>query len=144
MAVSMSFSGIGRVQGQIRSIIKNMTPAIQEALMEEMEIEREEVINRIPKDTESLAASTHLISGDPKRRTPKNIAAATIIVGDDTINPKTHVPTKEYAAKVHEDLEADHPNGGQAKYLESVLKEVSPHMAARVARRLDFKKMSRG
>jgi hypothetical protein len=144
MALRMSISGINGVQGQLRSLVKNFTPEVQAALMEEMEIERQEVIQRIPKDTTALASSTHLIEGDNKGRKQKNVAAATILVGDDTINPKTNQPTKEYAAQVHEDMEANHPRGGQAKYLESVLKESSPHMAKRIARRLDLKRMANG
>lgn len=30
-----------------------------------------------------------------------------------------------YAARVHEDLEAKHPNGGQAKFVESVINETN-------------------
>jgi len=141
MAFKVSIRNKKAVQGQLTTLVKNMTPAVQAALMEEMKIEREEVIRRVPKDTTALSASSHLIEGDAKGRTRKNVAAATIIVGDDTINPKTQQPTKEYAAKVHEDLEAHHDEG-QAKYLESVLKEVAPYMSKRIARRLDLKKMA--
>jgi len=39
----------------------------------------------------------------------------------------------EYAAIVHEDLSANHPNGGEAKYLEKPLLAASQGLAARVA-----------
>lgn len=46
----------------------------------------------------------------------------------------------DYALYVHEDLEAHHPVG-QAKYLEQPLMESSPHMAARIARRVDMNRV---
>lgn len=48
-------------------------------------------------------------------------------------------PAIEYAVYVHEDPDAFHPVG-QWKYLESVLVESEPHMAARVARRIHLDK----
>ena len=44
-----------------------------------------------------------------------------------------------YAAVQHERLDFFHTNG-QAKYLESVLNESRPHMAARITRRIHFDK----
>jgi hypothetical protein len=112
---------------------------LQNALMEEMKTEQEEVIRRIPKDTRALSQSTELFEGvrkgSPNR---KGIVAATITVGNDLTNPKTGRRTADYAIQVHEDLEAHH-NEGQAKFLESTLKEAAPYMADRVIRRLDKK-----
>lgn len=39
----------------------------------------------------------------------------------------------EYAAIVHEDLSANHPNGGEAKYLERPLLSAAQGLAGRVA-----------
>lgn len=41
--------------------------------------------------------------------------------------------TAEYAIFVHENLEANHPNGGQAKYLEQPAREYQKRMAKMVA-----------
>ena len=35
----------------------------------------------------------------------------------------------DYAVYVHEDLNANHPNGGQAKYLEQPAREMRPQLA---------------
>jgi hypothetical protein len=40
---------------------------------------------------------------------------------------------KAYALKQHEDLSLNHPNGGQAKYLERPLLEEAPSMIATIA-----------
>lgn len=46
----------------------------------------------------------------------------------------------DYAVYVHEDMEADHPNGGQAKFVSSVLNESAPYMANRLAVRMHFER----
>jgi hypothetical protein len=48
--------------------------------------------------------------------------------------------TVDYALIVHEDLEAFH-RVGQAKYIESVLNESKRSMPARIAKRIDLKKV---
>jgi len=45
----------------------------------------------------------------------------------------------DYAFYVHEDLEAYHPHG-QAKYIEQPLTESAPHMADRIAARIELNK----
>jgi len=134
--VRVTVQGLNAVRGRMVLLAKNFDSRVQAALMEEMEIERHEIIQRIPKDTRALSESTELIAG-PRKGVPnkKGQIAATILVGNDTVNPKTGMMTKEYAVKVHEDLEAFH-NEGQAKYLESVLRESGPHMLDRVMRRV--------
>jgi hypothetical protein len=47
---------------------------------------------------------------------------------------------QDYALKVHEDLDAFH-KVGQAKYAESVLLESAPHMAKRIAARVQLGSM---
>lgn len=41
-----------------------------------------------------------------------------------------------YAAKIHEDTTLNHPNGGQAKYLEQPARTLRPAMKAEIARHL--------
>jgi hypothetical protein len=45
----------------------------------------------------------------------------------------------EYAQRVHENLTAKHPGGGQAKYMESVLLESAPTAGREIAIRIDLK-----
>ncbi len=47
--------------------------------------------------------------------------------------------TAPYAVYVHEDLEANHPNGGQAKYLEQPARELQHDMVAIVRRSVEAK-----
>lgn len=49
------------------------------------------------------------------------------------------VYTAPYAVYVHEDMEANHPNGGQAKYLEQPARELQEDMAAIVRRSVEAK-----
>lgn len=41
-----------------------------------------------------------------------------------------------YAAKQHEELDYEHPRGGQAKYLEQPLTQMAPRYAAFIAERI--------
>lgn len=41
--------------------------------------------------------------------------------------------TQHYAVYVHENLESNHPNGGQAKYLEQPFRELAPELVRIVA-----------
>jgi hypothetical protein len=43
----------------------------------------------------------------------------------------------EYAIYVHEDLTANHPHGGQAKFLERAVKETQPEIAGILKKTLD-------
>jgi hypothetical protein len=52
-------------------------------------------------------------------------------------------PTPYYAIFVHEDLEARHPNGGQAKFLESAVLEATPGMSSRVGLRIQVERLVR-
>lgn len=45
-------------------------------------------------------------------------------------------PGVEYAVIVHEDMQAHHPNGGQAKYLEQAIRTTSSQVAAEVRKRI--------
>lgn len=44
--------------------------------------------------------------------------------------------TAQYAVYVHENLEANHPNGGQAKFLEQPARELQPTLKAIIASNL--------
>lgn len=90
----------------------------------------------VPRETNTLAESGYARTetttgiklsaglGDNKRET---IFVGVVGYGSDeetgTINPKTGLRPSQYAWKVHEDLSAKHPNGGQAKFLERAFRE---------------------
>lgn len=50
-------------------------------------------------------------------------------------------PSSEYAIFVHEDLNANHPRGGQAKFLESAVLDKMDGMASRVANRIKLERL---
>lgn len=84
---------------------------------------------RVPVDTGTLRASGFVMEPE---RSGRNISVTLAYGG----------PAEGYAVVVHEDLDAFHPHG-QAKYLESVLKESQPHMRARLAQRIHLNQLMR-
>jgi hypothetical protein len=96
------------------------------AIYQEAQIEATECKRRTPVDTGALRAS--IVVEDPKREGRK-ISVAIVAGG----------PSVDYALKVHEDLEAFHSNG-EAKFIERPLRESAPHMASRIAARIDLNK----
>lgn len=124
--------------GRLRVGAQRFPRATREALREEMEIERKEIVNRTPKDTGALRESIQVLQ--PARE--KGSYSASVIAGGDNINPKTNKPTSSYAVIVHEDPDAYHPVG-QWKYIESVLRESAPSMFRRVTKRIEMRKLFR-
>lgn len=90
----------------------------------------------VPRDTDTLAESGYARTetkvglklagglGQSKRET---FFVGVVGYGDDsesgTVNPKTGMSPSQYAWRVHEDMSAVHPNGGQAKFLERAYRE---------------------
>jgi len=83
---------------------------------EEMMAESKE---RVPIDTGNLKNSGHVTQPDANAREIE----VTLGYGG---------PAVDYALTVHEDLDAFH-TVGEAKYLESVVREYAPHLLSRVA-----------
>jgi hypothetical protein len=106
------------------------------ALFQEALVEAKESMRRTPVETGALRASHEVerpvVDGED--------VSVRIVVGGPA---GSHTPggTQKsdvgYALIVHEDLEADH-KVGQAKFLESTLHESAPHMAGRLAARIDL------
>ena len=113
--------------------LKNLPMAViveaAQALYEEAQIEMKEAKRRTPVDTGALRDSGTVNAP---------------LITSTGISVKLHFgsfdPSSEYAVYVHEDLEANHPNGGQAKFLESTLLESAPYMKRRVAKRINLAK----
>lgn len=97
---------------------------VERALYQETEVEAKEVKRRTPVDTGELRASVHVEGPTRQWRT----IYTKIVAGG---------PAAPYAIYVHEDLDAIH-KVGQAKYIESVILESRPFMAARVGQRIDL------
>lgn len=125
----MPVTGLESVLSRLRSVADRVPHVAAEALRAEAEIEMTEAKRRTPVDTGALRASGHV--SDPEID-GKNISVSLGFGG----------PAADYAFYVHEDLDAFHPVG-QAKYLESVLDESRPHLAKRVASRIDLQELVR-
>ena len=113
---------------RLAALGRKFPKAVGAAMYQEMEIEAAESTERTPVKLGTLQGS-HEVS-DPEYK--GTLISVTISVGG---------PAAPYALYVHEDLDAFH-SVGQAKFLESTLRESAPHMAARVARRVDLNKVS--
>jgi hypothetical protein len=112
---------------RLLSFKRNFGKELGRALYQETSIELKEVKRRTPVDKGALRASEH-IEGPLRAGVNENIIYTLIVAGG---------PAAPYALYVHENLEAIHPVG-QAKFIESVLLESRPYMAARIAARVDL------
>lgn len=129
MAARLIFRGFDQVQRNLRRLAIESPDEFGRALYQETEVEATESKRRTPVDTGVLRASIHV---EGPERSGRNISTRIVAGG----------PAAPYALQVHEDLEAFHPVG-QAKFIESTLNESRPHMANRVARRIDLNKLVR-
>lgn len=108
---------------RIRRAQKALGDSVAVALYQEVQVEATEVKKRTPVDKGNLRNSIQVVG--PIREGTKITVWITAGAG----------PSADYAAAVHEDLEAVH-KVGQAKYLESVLHEAKAYIAERVAKRV--------
>jgi hypothetical protein len=118
-------TGVAEMTGKLRAIAAKFPDDVSKALYQEAQIEMTESKRRVPVDTGTLRASGFVME---PQRSGRNISVTMAYGG----------AAEQYAVIVHEDLEAHHPNG-QAKYLESVIKESAPHMRDRIAARIKLK-----
>ena len=118
------------MRGKLAELRRGMPDEVGRALFIEMQIEATEAKRRTPVDTGELRASIHV---EGPFRSGRRIWCSIVAGG----------PAAPYAIRVHEDLEAFH-KVGQAKYIESVVVESRPYMAARVAKRIDLARAAGG
>ena len=109
-------------------------------------------LGEVPIDTGTLASSAFL--GISRRADVKSYRYGAVLGYGDTegiagqvdfgpiewhmeptnnVNPKNGYQASTYAAKVHEDLEMPHPNGGKAKFLEDPIRNWAAGRFARTA-----------
>lgn len=122
MAVELILKGVEGVAARISTLTRRVPEAAGNALVEETQIELVEAQRRTPVLTGALRASGH-VEGPLQSG---NSVQAWVKFGG---------PSVPYALYVHENLEAFH-RVGQAKFLESVIREAAPYFASRVAARL--------
>lgn len=113
----------------LANIARNAPGDLSKALLEEAHVERAESMRRTPVEFGPLRASHEVL----KPKVNGRDISVSIVVGG---------PSAPYAWYVHENLEAFH-KVGQAKFLESTVLESRDHFPARVARRIDMRRMTR-
>lgn len=124
--IKIDWQGGAKMAATLQKVATEMPNKVRAALRAETEIEAKEVRARTPVDTGNLRDSVKVEEGDTKQR---DVIAVQIVAGG---------PEAPYGLTVHEDLEAFH-RVGQAKFLESVIRESAPHMQKRIAKRLELK-----
>lgn len=123
--------GANEVIALLKGIAAKFPDKVAQALYMEAQIEMTEAKRRTPVDVTppllhpGLLRSTGRVH-EPERHGRK--ISVTLSFGTD------------YAVYVHENLDAHH-EVGQAKFLQSTLEESQPHMGARIAARIDLKKL---
>jgi len=125
--IRIDWQGGAKMAASMQKVANDMPNKVREALRAEAEIEAQEARRRVPVDTGALQDT---IKVEDRKNKEQNVIGVDIVAGG---------PNAPYGLIVHEDLEAFH-RVGQAKYLESVLRESAPHMGKRVAKRLELKK----
>lgn len=121
-----AMQGPEAMKARLRKAAKRIPEQLIVGMSIEMEVERDESEQRTPILTGALR-STLRVEGpffEGKRIFFKLLAGSEEVF---------------YAWIVHEDLEAHH-DIGDAKYIESVLMESAPHMAARIGRHFDLRR----
>lgn len=115
VGINVNTTGFDKLDSSLQNIINN----IKDATMDQLHSVAVEIMNNsqdeVPIDTKALIKSGFIVEeGD------------SIIAGyggpNAKINPKTGIPTEEYALRVHEDLSMHHTIG-KAKFLEDPFNE---------------------
>lgn len=88
----------------------------------------------------ALTTAAHRVQAVTVPRTPIETgdlrSSITVVPANERDLTAEVVTRLPYAAKQHEDLTLRHPNGGQAKFLESALIDTADEVAAIIATRL--------
>jgi hypothetical protein len=103
-----------------QAAIDRVERGTKKATIQACEEIKEMTLAEVPRDTTTLAESFFYdVQGSYRN------FSATIGYGGngDPVNPRTQQPASQYMVAVHEDLNANHPNGGKAKFLEDPVRE---------------------
>jgi hypothetical protein len=120
--------GAAAFRARIAKLVKEVPLEVGRGLYQEGLVEQKESMRRTPVDTGALRASHETTLPTYEGR-------------DISVKIQVGGPSAPYAVEVHENLEAHH-EVGQAKFLESTLNESKPHMAERLAKRIDLNRLA--
>lgn len=124
----------------LEALILNVGNASRNATEQACQEILEDSLQQVPRDT-GLLASTGFYEVQrnmlTKRYTYQGIVGYAGTAGRgpsyDEYNYKTGAAVSAYALRVHEDLDAKHPNGGKAKFLEDPVRAYGANRFKRVA-----------
>lgn len=123
-------TGAKEMRARLARLRSRIPDELSAALYQETEVETTEVKRRTPVDKGPLRASVH---AEGPFREGRRIWTLIVAGG----------PAAPYAIFVHEDPDAIH-KVGQWKFIESVIRESTPYLAARIAARIDFNQALEG
>lgn len=149
---NLSQRELGKFMESCEAVIRNVGASTKSATIEAIGDIMSDALNEVPIDTGTLASSIFggvyqrmdlkgyryggvLGFGEP-RGLAVNLGASNIewiSEPNNAINPKSGLPASAYAARVHEDLDMPHPNGGKAKFLEDPVRNYAASKFARTA-----------
>ena len=125
--------GATQMVGMVKAVARKFPDRVANALNQEAEIEVTEMKKITPVDTTPNAPHPGNLRNSIHAEKPEiNGRTITQIIATGQEAP--------YAIYVHENPDAIHPIG-QWKFMESVLDDSRPHMARRIANRIDLDKM---
>lgn len=123
-------TGAKEMRARLARLRSRIPDELSAALYQETEVETTEVKRRTPVDKGPLRASVH---AEGPFREGRRIWTLIVAGG----------PAAPYAIFVHEDPDAIH-KVGQWKFIESVIRESTPYLAARIAARIDLNQALEG
>lgn len=109
-----------KFRNYLRKLDDTSKQAAKQAMHEALTELSPKILAQVPRDTSTLADSYSFEVVDEGDRIRAQFGFA---LQNDPVNPKSGKHASEYMLKVHEDLEASHPNGGKAKFLEDPVRE---------------------
>jgi len=134
-SLTLVLEGAAEVEAKIGKALRALSGRAEAGLYQVAEQEMTESKKRVPVDLGNLKNSGHVTL---PTRDINGISATMGFGGPAGAGNHGGVSNKDdvgYAIVVHEDLEAFH-KVGEAKFLESVLRESAPYLLERIAKRI--------
>lgn len=137
----MSGSEQGKFAASLEAVVMNIDRATKAGTTQACKEIFEESLKQVPRGTGTLASTAFY---DVQRRMATKAYTYEGTIGyagmagagraHDKFNPVTNAMVSSYAARVHEDLDARHLNGGKAKFLEDPVRDYAASRFVRVAK----------
>lgn len=127
-------SGLDNVVEHLQACVDNMEHGSTKGLANALMDVAEESQKRAPVDTGNLRGSVMVeLDGETYAEGSKEGGVSIVASVPETAERGTVSYNTPYAAQQHEQINYDHPRGGQSKYLESVLVEESDRILQTIA-----------